>query len=309
MPGDFTKAISTQLAARWAATSAPALVFWIGGLLAWIAGHGGTGELATVTDWLNRQTSPVQVAAIVSALLGVTASAIVVERITTPVLRLLEGYWPAWCDGLRDRLVKRVRKRAEADDARWGELAAKVDPLDAAAPADLAAYARLDRALRRLPSPRNRLMPTRIGNVLRAAETLPASKYGLEAVAVWPSLWLVLPEATRQELAAARARLDGSVAAVIWGVCFCVFAVWTALAVPAGLLFAFAAVRFWVPARAESYGDLVEAAYDVHRGALYATLRWPLPASPHQERALGERLSEYLWRGSDDRSPRFTQDG
>ena len=78
-------------------------------------------------------------------------------------------------------------------------------------------------------------MPTRIGNILRAAETRPYDHYGLEAVIVWPRLWLVLPDSARQELSTARASLDSSVAAVIWALGFCAFAPLAWWAAPVGL--------------------------------------------------------------------------
>ncbi len=61
-----------------------------------------------------------------------------------------------------------------------------------------------------------------------------------------------------------------------------------------------------VPARAQVFGDLIEAAYDQHRTVLYTQLRWPLPANPQQEREHGQRLTAYLWRGSDTPDPTFT---
>jgi hypothetical protein len=73
-----------------------------------------------------------------------------------------------------------------------------------------------------------------------------------------------------------------------------------------GLGIAAAGIAFWVPARAEVFGDLVEAAYDLHRTALYAQLRWPLPTNPKEERDQGELLTSYLWRGSHAIDPKFT---
>lgn len=36
------------------------------------------------------------------------------ERLTPPVLRLLEGYWPAFVDLLRDRMISRWQKKLDA---------------------------------------------------------------------------------------------------------------------------------------------------------------------------------------------------
>lgn len=59
-----------------------------------------------------------------------------------------------------------------------------------------------------MPAHANRLMPTRLGNVLRAAESGVEDKYGIDPVPCWPALWLVLPDETRTEVTAARASLD-----------------------------------------------------------------------------------------------------
>jgi hypothetical protein len=304
---DFWTSIGSKLADRWAAASAPALVFWLGGLLVWISSRArGVEELTTVTNWLNGQAAPVQIAAIVTALLALTASAIVIQRLGTPVLRILEGYWPGWLQPLRRRLVARVARRAKHDDAAWQQLIPLVQPPGVPSAEQLSAFAHLDVARRRRPGAANRLMPTRIGNILRASEALATDKYGLDAVALWPRLWLVLPDSAREQLASARTALDGAVAASLWGLLFCGFAVWNLLAIPVGLAVAAITITFWIPARAKLYGDLVEAAYDLYRGALYEQLRWPVPANPQEERAQGERLTSYLWRGSDAPEPTFT---
>jgi hypothetical protein len=66
------------------------------------------------------------------------------------------------------------------------------------------------------------------------------------------------------------------------------------------------AVAFVVPARAQVFGDLIEAAYDLHRTLVYRQLRWPLPGNPAEEQATGAALTSYLRRGSDATGPAFT---
>jgi hypothetical protein len=138
------------------------------------------------------------------------------------------------------------------------------------------------------------------------AESRPVGKYGLDAVVVWPHLWLVLPETTRQELGTARQALDSAARAFLWGLLFLAFTPWTPLAAPVGLAVAAAALYRSVPAAARVFADLVEAAFDLHRTALYQHMRWPLPANPQHERAEGKQLTTYLWRGLDAPSPQFT---
>jgi hypothetical protein len=306
MLGAFWNSVGGKIADRWATVSAGALVFWVGGLLAWALGHGGFSSLKEPADWLARQPTPTQLALVLAVLLGVAASGIVVQSLTTPAIRAMEGYWPSWLEPIRNVLVKRMARRAEKDDKRWQELAERVLPPARPTGPDMAAFLRLEQRLHRRPAKTEQLMPTALGNTLRAAEGHPVDKYGLDGVSVWPHLWLVVPDATRQELITARAALDSAARACVWGLLFVAFAPWTLLAVPAGLVVAASAVYWWAPAAAQVFADLVEAAFDLHRTALYQHLRWPLPVNPRDERVQGQRLTMYLWRGLDGSSPTFT---
>jgi hypothetical protein len=68
-------------------------------------------------------------------------------------------------------------------------------------------------------------------------------------------------------------------------------------AVPLGILSALFAYYNWALAAAITYGDLIEASFDLYRHLLYESLRWKLPADPQEERRVGQQLTEYLWRG------------
>ena len=155
------------------------------------------------------------------------------------------------------------------------------------------------------PVRNDEMLPTRVGNILRAAETRPVHRYGLDAVVVWPRLWLVLPGAVRQELTSARASLDASVAAAIWGAAFVAFTPWAWWAAPVGVVTAAAVILWWLPTRAEVFADLVESTFDLYRSALYQQLRWPLPDTPAAEQQIGRALTKYLVRGSDKSYPTF----
>jgi len=56
---------------------------------------------------------------------------------------------------------------------------------------------KLDDYLDNYPVDRDTLLPTRLGNLLRAAEEYPNIRYGLETFTVWPRLWMVLPDNAR----------------------------------------------------------------------------------------------------------------
>ncbi len=327
MLAEFWKSVGGSVADRWATVGVPALVFWVGAVLAFAAG-GQSGVLSSWATRLEGQSTVIQVVVLLGALLVVAASAVVVNRMTTPALRRLEGYqWPGWAAGRWETMTKAIQDQYDRDMQQWQVLQTIIDEGGTLTAEQQQAYARVDAGLHRLPQNRGDMMPTRVGNILRAAERRPNDKYGLDSVIVWPRLWLVMPEASRTELGTARAALDSAVAAVIWGLLFAIL-IPAALLVagvtgsggPApvaaavggavvGLLVARSAVRWWVPARAEVFGDLLDSAFDLHRCALYQQLRWPLPENPHQEtgeHGTGAALTQYLWRGSDDTAPHFT---
>jgi hypothetical protein len=285
----------------------PAIVFWVGATLAWAFAGPGLSRLTEISEWLNRQTAVAQLVTMLVTLAVIAASAIVVQRLTSILLRLMQGYWPLWLDPLGGSLLSREEKRKNRDERTWQEMTLHRHSGDAELTSrERAELSMLERRRRHRPVLHSELMPTRLGNILRAAETRPGHRYGFEAVIVWPRLWLVLPDAVRQELAAARKALDVSVAVVLWGTAFVAFTPWVWWAAPLGIAVAATASWWWVPSRAELFADLVEATYDLYRSALYMQLRWPLPSTPAEELASGNALTEYLLRGSDAQQPRFT---
>jgi hypothetical protein len=306
MLGAFWDTLGDKLTERWASVLAPAALFWTGGLLAVMQANGADVARGPL-DRLASQPTIVQATAVVAALALVAGSAATVRLLTMPALRLLEGYWPGWLGWLRARLLDRQAACLFGLQERWGKLEARREEGEAT-PEEASEHVRVDQRLRRFPARPGLLMPTRLGNTLRAAETRPYDKYGLDPVRCWPHLWLVMPEAARQEVAAARSAVDAATAGGLWGLAFLAWTPWTPWAAAVGLVVTCAAWWTWLPRRTEVFGDLVESAFDLHRRELYAALRWPPPADPNDERASGALLTEYLWRGLRGVVPKFTHD-
>ncbi len=285
---------------RWAVLLAsPALVFWIGGLLAWVQAHGGVagrGWTALETAWKagpGGSSGTAQVLAVVGALLVIATSARLTETVTFGVIRLMEGYWPRPAAPLH-WLVMAVRNRfAERRSARWRDLARNRADLTGRSHR---AYLRLTAWRSRQPADPADRMPTRLGNLLRAAESRPRHRYGLEAVVCWPHLWLVLPDHVRAEVAAARGRLDEHARVWLWGLLISVWTVFTWWALPVALVAMTVGYRLTVSSAA-TYGQLVQAAYDLHRRALYEALDRERPDDADSEVAAGAELSRFLQRG------------
>ncbi len=292
MQAKFIEGVGGKLAEQWvAALLTPAFVFWAGGLAAWVYRYGWTSLLTQFTQL----SESLQIALLVATLLGVTTSAFVVQRFDFAALRYLEGYWSRWFP-LRWLLVYWQKKRYKKSYQRWQELMGKrrQQELTTVEAEDLA---RLDWWLIHTPRQPDQLMPTRLGNILRSAELRPRNKYGLDAVICWSRLWLLLPEAVKKDLQEARADLNTAARVWLWSLLFMVWTIWAWWAAPMGIIAAIFAYYSWALDAARNYGELIEATFDTHRHLLYQSLRWDLPDNPVEERQIGQKLTEYLWRG------------
>jgi len=301
----FSESLGGKLAESWLGTVlTPAFAFWAGGVAAFAYRNGW----ASVPTWFNAQEESFQLATLVLALVGVAVSAEIVNRFDQTIVRLLEGYWPAWLNPLRERLVARELAKTTTAEKRFQALAKELHD-KGARPDDgsvqqVDEYVTLDEYLRGRPVSANAHMATRLGNILRAAERKPLDKYGLDAIVCWPRLWLLLPDETRDALVSSRNALDSSARALAWALLFILWTVFAWWAAPVAVLAALISHRSLLHA-ASGYGDLVESAFDVHRVLLYQALRWPLPSTPAEERGMGQVLTAYLWRGSDQSAPTF----
>ncbi len=152
-------------------------------------------------------------------------------------------------------------------------------------------------------------MPTRLGDILRAAETRPCQRYGLDPVLLWPRLWLLLPEDVRDDLAAARDRLDRRVQAFGWGFLFLIWVFvcrWALVIALPWMLVAYALIE----QAACPFADLLQAAFETHRWALYDSLHWPLPEqSGAAEVAAGRALTRFIQRGMADAPVEYRHKG
>jgi hypothetical protein len=279
-------------------------IWWRGGLLSLLPNHAAWSHINLQPPTAFFQLSGnEQIALSAAAALVVGLSGLVGRAAAFGVVRVAEGYWPRWLGIVCDWLVRRVERRRAADERR---LEALRDRFDGLSPAEIREYADLDLRLEVL-TPKYRQLPTRLGNVLRAAESRPGDRYGLDALVCWSRLWLVLPDATKQELTGARNALDEGAIVMFWGILGFLWTAWAWWAAPIALIVIHFAYRAMVRS-ATVFGDLLVAAFDVHRFALYSSLRWPLPPDPVSEREQGHAVTQYLWRGPEGPTPTFTDD-
>jgi len=264
------------------------------------------GLFALALAWSGAPGSPPDVSRVVAQAKGVTGwagfllaltllvAALIIEPFQLTLVRAFEGYWgesrigrllaapgKAFHRARRDRL-DRIQQRGGSD--RQASAAAREDAA---------------RKLRAYP-PADALLPTKLGNLLRAGEHRAGSRYGLDAVTMWPRLYPMLSDKLTTVLNDFRDQLDLAVrfcsvflaATVISVACLATHGWWLAVAVGT-LLLAVLSYRGALAAAA-AYGQAVEAAVDLHRFDLIRALHLPLPANLTTEVRANEQLSQFL---------------
>jgi hypothetical protein len=218
-------------------------------------------------------------------------------------LRGLEGYWYPGVRRLSVPLLHWQKARRRRILKTLKQLNPKLQN-SAATAAERAEFVRCDRALHQWPEQEDDLLPTRLGNILRAAERRPYHRYGLDAIVCWPRLWLLLPEAVKKDLQAAQTELSNAVRLVFWSLLFLIWSIWAWWAFPVGVVAACFAYG-WAVDAASIYANLIEATFDLHRQLLYQALSVPIPHDPDEERRVGKWLTDRLWRGPAPNMPDF----
>jgi uncharacterized membrane protein YphA (DoxX/SURF4 family) len=304
METKFWEEMGEGLGARWSAQElGPALAFWLGGGLTWLWHWHYAGSWDAVVEWFVQiDNSAAYLALAVGGLFLLTVSTALARWLQVPLLKLAEGYWPWPFRKLRFRAAEAAGRRLAQKQDRWQELA--LVPTHERTAAQQSEYARLDAEIARYPLDPRHLLPTRVGNLLRSAEEYSQVRYGLAMSVCWPRLWLVLPEETQTTLSETRAQLNASAQLLLWGALFVAWtfqAWWAALVAVVVVAFAVLAIH----RAAAVYGDLIRAAYDLYRFALYEELSWPVPETLDEEASLGRALTVYLFRGFADPDRRF----
>jgi hypothetical protein len=279
-----------KVAEQWSAQLfTPAFAFWAGGLALWC-----------VQDdhwvWLRGELMPASQSTLiifaVAALIVLVSTATIARRFEPLVIQVLAGYkWP------RTIAAPGIRRATERyDNAMRVYEAVRTGT---ATPKEKRKYEAANETLRRIPPLVAQRRPTDLGNILRAFETASDARYGLDAGICWSRLWLLLPDGARKEISDARGDLDAGTRAWFWGALFALWFLvsWWALG------FAVAAcigAYLWMKDAARIYGELIQAAFDVYRGALYTAVRREMPANAADEKNCGLALTAYFYKGSDD---------
>lgn len=250
------------------------------------------GSFSGRSDW--RAVLSASPAAAAGTLLLIGACSAVLGMLLQPfqvrAVRVLEGYWDRWpvTAGFAGVLMEWQRRRVHALVERV-EAAAEAGP-DARRVA-------ADASRRRRALPERALLPTALGNALRAGELSAGERYGLTTLSSWPRIYPQVSAPLAKALSSARDTLDMAVN-LCYAFLACTGVMLAALYDEPG--------RWWLVALAlgpamvaykgavtgaQAYAGLMHVVYDLHRFDLVDALHHQLP-DHEQEWALFQRLSD-----------------
>jgi hypothetical protein len=243
------------------------------------------------------------------ALLGVVVlvTTVILQPLQIAVVQLLEGYWTV--SPLR-RAGSSIARKAidigvEIQRRRFRFLEALQDRSAGRTTEEERAW--LEAEIQSYPDDLSKLMPTRLGNVLKAAEDRAGARYGLDADLVFPRLYPLLPQpllAAWEDLSdqldsAAHLSITFALATLV-SAAFLLPHGWDGywLAAPAAfLVLAWLSYRSAIAA-ARRHGTLLMAAFDLRHLDLLGAMHLPLPNDPHEEYSRNQRLTEFLARAT-----------
>jgi hypothetical protein len=290
----FWESLGEEVAGEWMKhVLSPAFLFWAGGLGMYVlcCGWEPLWEQLTTLEFVE------QIALLFLVLGGLILSSLVMRQLRLPILRLLEGYWPVPLDYLGDKLAQRKARQFDRWEQDWNQYKNRQEA-GTLPRREARRLAELETRTHYIPADAQQIMPTAVGNILRAGESAPAEKYGLDAVVCWPRLWMLLPKEVRDDLVTARQNLMTLTELWAWGLLFLVWSIWSPWAIAVSIVW-LALAYVWLMESARGYADLIVSAFDLYRWKLYEALDWPRPQDRGAEVESGRALTEFLWRGTE----------
>lgn len=216
------------------------------------------------------------------------ALALVLASAATPLTRVLEGYY-LWPPKLKDWRIKRHKKRQQELRAAISSSTSRVDMM------------RYRERLNGYPRVGWLVLPTRLGNALRAGESYGWVQYGFSVPDLWTHLTAVASSELRRQLRQSRTVLDLFIAATWLSAALAVVTLATLVSDYSPQFLAWAVVLaalvpFWYHRAVGSvawYARSMWALADLCRTDLADRLGLQLPGTLEEERKLWRAVSEY----------------
>jgi hypothetical protein len=303
----------------------PSLLFWSAGLLFYATVRG----LGTTLALWRSQSTEMQWILIASGLASITFFAYVIGNFQTGLIRFFEGYWQTYpLVWLRDSRLYFYQRRLQYLRVQVKNLNRKITALknsgtDSNKDKKTALkYNRQFIAYRReyhlfFPGREDLVMPTRLGNILRASEDYASLRYSIDSVVIWPRLYFYLPDTFIANLTSAETAMTTMLVMAGLSFTFAVIACLVlALFTTKALLFAICASGFflaWLCYRnslhsARLYAELIKSAFDLHRWELLEAMHVKLPATLEEERKIWDDVTQLILRNIDFLNARYTSE-
>ncbi|MFI6325191.1 hypothetical protein ACIBG8_47280 [Nonomuraea sp. NPDC050556] len=227
-------------------------------------------SFAAVSSWWKALDLASKVLAVLAYLAAVWFVAAAVASQWRGIVRLFEGY----------PLVRVMGRRTPG--IRW-----HTDRMETMAERDANVYYRYPTG-----EDEDRLMPTRLGNVLLAAESYPRARYQIDPIIFWPRLFPMLPEQFQREYEEYIIAYEFPLVVSFQATAATVVSAGTLLVtrqgpelflgvLALGCVVAYAFYRLSLSA-AEEYGEQLRTAFDLYRGRLLEA--WPTVADVADEK-------------------------
>ncbi len=257
-------------------------------------------------DWSRAFTSLAHLnigAIAILALFGVGLG-VFIHPIQFAIVQFFEGYWgiSRVAQAFRSRRILRYQQMCE--ELRKKRILARKKLASATTDAaQTSLLSELDEAIRireNFPLSKDEIMPTRLGNVLRRAESQAGSQYGLKSLQIVPHLLLIAPSNHVDYVNDQRLQLDLAVRMIfISAAAFATtifflwpYGLWLLTAViPYGL--AYLSYRGAIVAGTH-YGSALDTLISLDRFELYKQLHLQLPATLTDEIETSEKITELL---------------
>lgn len=156
----------------------------------------------------------------------------------------------------------------------------------------------------RFPHREDLLLPTALGNTIRAFEVYPTVLYGLDAIHGWPRLTAVLPEHFLEAIGDAKVKVDAWLNVCVLACLFVLFFLWFVwdgpgidpifwlVPVAAATVAMYA---YWRSVKAAAgWGEWVKAAFDLYQDDLAKALGYDSPTDLEQRRQFWTQISQAM---------------
>lgn len=257
---------------------------------------------------------------IVSIIFGIIVLSVIMIPLQLVIIRLFEGYWPKifypfTVIGLKiqkhkyEKIPKEKRKKLNEIDKEENEKIkitkhelVQMEKEKYKKKRDKIDFQYHLKSILYYPEPK-RLLPTGLGNILRAAEDLVSTKYGLDAIITWTRLYILLPDNIKEILNDQRMKLDLStrlsfiflISTIISSIFFVKISLLSLIPFVTFILF----IICYKGSKqvAFGYGQLIHTAFDLYRFDLLKQLKIPLPKNIEEEKKKGQEISSFLISG------------